>query len=177
MIRLIVAVALLVGTAASANEAAPTNETGGDDDARSVSVTASDANAAKSFTAMVSGALEMQLKGAGGVAGAKWGQYHINMTSDGKGPRAMVAFHRADTTTPAVGTYPLGEQNGFRGTIELHATPERVFQISAGDLIITEAGGKTLAGRFTLTAREMTEAFTETPPEITVEGTFRAAMK
>lgn len=75
-------------------------------------------------------------------------------------------------TAPAPGTYSLGGREGFSGSVEIYSTPQRDFLISGGELTISEARGDVLTGRFTLTAREQTEEYTATPPEIRVEGTF-----
>lgn len=128
-----------------------------------------------SFRASVSGAAEQTLEGTGSVAGAKYNRYHINMASrsvkDGP-PIVVIAFGRTDTTAPAPGTYSLGGREGFGGSVEIYSTPQRDFLISGGELTISEARGDVLTGRFTLTAREQTEEYTTTPPEIRVEGTF-----
>ncbi|CAN5387635.1 hypothetical protein BH23ACI1_BH23ACI1_17700 [soil metagenome] len=129
-----------------------------------------------SFRAIVSGAAEQKLEGTGSVAGAKYNRYHINMASqsvkDGP-PTVVIAFGRTDTTAPTPGTYSLGGREGFRGSVEIYSRPQRDFLISDGELIISEARGDVLTGRFTLTAREQTEEYTATPPEIRVEGTFQ----
>jgi hypothetical protein len=133
--------------------------------------------AGASFKATLSGAAEQKLDGTGALAGAKYGRYHIHMASDGGRaggpPVVVIAFGRTDTSTPAPGTYALGAREGFDGTVEIDGTPERDFVISGGELVITKASGDVLTGRFTLTASELTEEYTATPPEIRVEGSFQ----
>jgi len=117
----------------------------------------------------------MQLEGEGVLAGAKYNRYHINMASkDPKNilPIVVIAFGNTDTTTPAPGIYPLAGKEGFRGSVEIYSNPQQDFQITGGELTITEAKGDVLTGSFNLKAKETPEEYGDPSAEIEVEGKF-----
>jgi hypothetical protein len=127
-----------------------------------------------SFLATMSGAVDGTVEGTGALTGAKYGRYHINMASprqpDG-GPVVVIAFGRSDTSSPQPGTYRLDGADGFSGSVEIYGEPQRDFQITGGELVITEARGDLLSGTFSFTARESGEEYGEWE-EIEVEGSF-----
>lgn len=140
--------------------------------------TAAASSPASSFQATMSGAIERTLEGDA-LAGAKYNRYHINIASraqqgaEGAQPVVVIAFGRTDTRAPAPGTYALGGRDGFRGTVEQYGSPQREFDITSGELVITGAQGDVLTGSFTFTAVERAEEFGSPTAEVGVEGTFR----
>jgi hypothetical protein len=126
------------------------------------------------FTATIAGDVDRRLEG-GGVSGARYGRYHINLASDrATGPVVVIAFGRTDTSTPAPGTYGLGGRDAAfpGGSVEIYGDPQREFDIVAGEMEITGASGDALTGSFRVTARERPEEYGGPSPEIRVEGTF-----
>lgn len=91
-------------------------------------------------------------------------------------PVVVIAFARSSTDSPAPGTYALGRDGDDRltGSVEVYGDPQREFDITAGELVIAEARGDAMKGRFTLTAEESSEAYTTAPPVIRIEGTFES---
>lgn len=140
-----------------------------------------DGGAASLFSATMSGAIDGSVKGDGGIAGAKFGRYHVNLSSrpEGDEPRVVIAFARKNTEPPATGTFPLGGRgdDDFGGTVEIYGDPERTFVIKSGELTINHATSDVLHGEFTLTAVEMPEEYTPTPAELQVQGTFESTVR
>jgi hypothetical protein len=85
----------------------------------------------------------------------------------------LISFARTDTNTPVPGTYALGGREGFRGTVEVYGSPQRDFDITAGDLVLTGVEGDALSGTFSLTAAERAEVFGSPAVEVRVAGSFR----
>jgi hypothetical protein len=148
--------------------------------AKSVAQSAASAVApAASFEATISGALDRTLRGEYVPAGSMYGRYHINMASkEAKGgdPRVVIAFGRDDTSAPPPGTYTLTglHGGGFSGSVEIYSDPQRDFDITSGQLVITSARGDVITGRFDLAATESPEEYGDPIEEIRVTGTFRS---
>jgi len=136
---------------------------------------ATPAAAAPAFRAVIEGALDRVVEGSDAVSGARYGRYHINLLSPRteSQPAAIIAFGRPDESTPGAGTYALGDGGAFGGSVELYSDPQREFAVDSGEIVITGAQGDQLTGTFVLTARELVEEYTSTPPTIRVEGTFK----
>jgi hypothetical protein len=156
---------------------------GGDADAANVTMdaaapTAVESQSVPSFQAEMSGAIHRSLSG-GAISGSRYGRYHINMSSRAQEgtqepqPVVVVAFGRTDTRVPAPGTYALGGREGFSGTVEVYGSPQREFDITGGNLVITSVEGDVVGGSFSVTAVERAEEFDSPTAEVRVEGTFR----
>lgn len=128
------------------------------------------------FRVVLEGAVDRVVEGTNPVSGARHGRYHIHMAlperEQGQ-PAMAIDFGRRDPATPTPGTYALGIDNGFRGSLEVYGDPQRDFSVSSGELVITGAEGDVLTGRFSFSARELTEEYSSQPEEIRGEGTFR----
>jgi hypothetical protein len=148
--------------------------------AKSVAQSAASAVApAASFEATISGALDRTLRGEYVPAGSMYGRYHINMASKepkGGDPYVVIAFGRDDTSHPTPGTYTLAglHEGGFSGSVEIYSDPQRDFDITSGELVITSARGDVITGRFDLMATESPEEYGDPAEEIRVKGTFRS---
>jgi hypothetical protein len=129
-----------------------------------------------SFQATTRGAIDLSVDGHDAVSGAKYDRFHINMAStrhqDGP-PVVVIAFGRPGGAPASPGTYALGIPNAFRGSVEVYGDVQREFDITSGELEITGSRDGGLTGRFTFTAREVTEDYTSTAAQVEVDGTFR----
>ncbi len=105
--------------------------------------------------ANLSGARPGELQGNTALSGAEYGRYHLNFagTLDGHPGTVVIAFARDDTSSPAAGTYALGADADFNGTVEFYAD-DVAFQITTGELILSDARGDSLRGSFSLSAKE-----------------------
>jgi hypothetical protein len=140
-----------------------------------IAVAADDVAGGSTFSATISGDIDMKLQGQDVVAGTKYKRYHINMISkdpEGTQPGVVIAFGRTDTLTPGPGTYTLAAKDGFSGSVEIYSKPQRDLQITSGELVITEAKGNVLTGTFTLSAKETPEEYGDPIGLVKVEGSF-----
>ena len=105
--------------------------------------------------ANLSGARPGELQGNTALSGAEYGRYHLNFagTLDGHPGTVVVAFARDDTSSPAAGTYALGADADFNGTVEFY-DDDSSFGITTGELILSNAHGDSLSGSFSLSAEE-----------------------
>lgn len=114
------------------------------------------APASSSFIqANLSGARAGELQGNLALSGAEYGRYHLNLAGalNNHSGTVVIALARADITSPAAGTYTLGANADFSGTVEFYAD-DVAFHITTGELTLSDARGDSLSGRFTLTARD-----------------------
>jgi hypothetical protein len=128
------------------------------------------------FEAVLSGAVDRTAGGSVVFGGAKYDRYHIAMASDrpqGGPPMVVISFARDDTTSPRPGSYTLSGDDEFGGSVEIYTTPQREFDITSGELVITHARGDVITGRFTFTARESSEEMPENPVDLRARGTFK----
>jgi hypothetical protein len=150
--------------------------TAGKNESQSVAAASSPSS---SFEATIRGAVERDLSGDYVPAGSRYNRYHINMVSkepEGGGRGVVIAFGRDDTSLPGAGTYTLTSfgGDGFSGSVEIYGEPQRDFEITSGELVITDARDDVIMGRFDLTARETPEEYGDPVEEIRVIGTFRS---
>ena len=105
--------------------------------------------------ATLRGARAGEFQGNAALSGAEYGRYHLNFAGAlaGHAGTVVIAFARDDNSSPAAGTYALGASADFNGTVEFYAD-DVAFQITTGELILSEARGDNLSGSFTLNAKE-----------------------
>lgn len=120
--------------------------------------------------ASLSGALAGELQSNTALSGAIYNRYHLNFagTIEGVEGGVVIAFGRDDTSSPAAGTYQLGANADFGGSVEFHNDDDRSFDITSGELIITNARGDSLSGTFSLQATEF-----ESKASIETKGSFQ----
>lgn len=150
----------------------PAEQTAAGDSGRPQAVDAPSAPSAPadaSFQATVAGDVELTVEGANALAGARFGRYHLNFSGQqqGDGGAVIISLARADTASPQPGRYRLGEDGDFDGNIEIHPGPAD-YAIEEGELVITDANGDQLAGRYVFSAGERAGSAT-----IAVEGSFQ----
>lgn len=121
------------------------------------------------ITASLSGAVAGKLQGNTALSGAEYERYHLNFagTLEGLPGTIVIAFGREDTSSPAAGTYALGANADFSGSVEFYAD-DRDFDITSGELVISKARGDSLSGTFSLRATEA-----ESKTSIETEGSFQ----
>jgi hypothetical protein len=137
-------------------------------------------DAESSYELRVSGAVAVSESGKTehGFAGTPEEPYYT-ITLGGADGAAAVVFTRAGSAPPAVGSYPVGEDqlemNGFSGLIiaGMPAHPTGIFRVYRGTLQITSSTAAELSGRFELRARGyVTHSPAQEDREVTAEGRF-----
>lgn len=170
LLALLAGLALAACGSQSANEPAVTADAG---DAVATAGAATDrpgaaAGTAIAFQATLTGARQMGIEGSTALAGTAYRLYQLSFGGQGmagEGP-VLVSLARDDTSAPTAGSYTLGDDADFSGTVEIYPGPAE-YGIDSGELVISGARGDVLSGSFTLTAVEP-----EGGTRITVNGRF-----
>lgn len=169
LLALLAGLALAACGSQSANEPAVTADAGDAvATAEAVDRPGATAGTPVSFQATLGGARQMGIEGSTALAGAAYRLYQLSFGGQGmagEGP-VLVSLARDDTSAPTAGSYTLGDDGDFSGTVEIYPGPAE-YGIDSGELVISGARGDVLSGSFTLTAVEP-----EGGTRITVNGRF-----